>query len=63
MRSSGEEETEDVSYLVLFFIVLGFCFCFLFCFCKASVPANEVNFQNNIIHSHKTFSNFYGCFQ
>ena len=32
MRSSGEEETDDVSYLVLFWIVFGFCFFFLFCF-------------------------------
>ena len=32
MRSSGEEETDDVSYLVLFWIVFGFWFFFLFCF-------------------------------
>ena len=32
MRSSEEEETDDVSYLVLFWIVFGFCFFFLFCF-------------------------------
>lgn len=32
MRSSGKEETDDVSYLVLFWIVFRFCFFFLFCF-------------------------------
>lgn len=61
MRSSGEEETDDVSYLVLFWIVFGFCFFFLFCFVFVRLQFLLIKWTFKIIlfsaikHSHWLF--------